>query len=56
MKLVDALVTCLRDWGVDHLFGVSGAYIEHVLDAIVVGLERMLRVGFTIEGEIVWSP
>jgi acetolactate synthase-1/2/3 large subunit len=34
MKLVDALVTTLRDWDVRYVFGVSGANIEHVHDAI----------------------
>jgi acetolactate synthase I/II/III large subunit len=34
MKLVDALVQALRDWGVRYVFGVSGANIEHVHDAI----------------------
>jgi len=34
MKLVDALVTTLRDWGVGYVFGVSGANIEHVHDGI----------------------
>jgi len=34
MQLADALVTTLRDWGVRHVFGVSGANIEHVHDAI----------------------
>ncbi len=34
MKLADALVTTLRDWGVDYLFGVGGANIEHVFDAV----------------------
>jgi len=34
LKLSDALVTALRDWGVDQIFGVSGANIEHVHDAI----------------------
>lgn len=34
MILADALVTALRDWGVKQLFGVSGANIEHVHDAV----------------------
>ena len=34
MKLADALVTTLRDFGIRHLFGVSGANIEHVHDAV----------------------
>src|SRR5947199_110498 len=34
MKLVDALVGALRDWDVGYVFGVSGANIEHVHDAI----------------------
>lgn len=34
MKLVDALVISLRDWGVDFIFGVSGANIEHLHDAV----------------------
>ncbi len=34
MTLVEALVTTLRDWGLDYLFGVSGANIEHVHDAV----------------------
>ncbi len=34
MKLVDALVTALRDWDLRFVFGVSGANIEHVHDAI----------------------
>jgi len=34
MKLVDALALALRDWGVGYVFGVSGANIEHVHDAI----------------------
>lgn len=35
MKLVDALVETLRNWGVRYVFGVSGANIEHLHDAIV---------------------
>jgi acetolactate synthase-1/2/3 large subunit len=34
MILADALATALRDWGVDYVFGVSGANIEHLHDAI----------------------
>ncbi|MFD0383584.1 thiamine pyrophosphate-binding protein [Streptomyces stramineus] len=34
MRLADALVTTLRDWDVRYVFGVSGANIEHVHDAI----------------------
>ena len=34
MRLCDALVTTLRDWDVRYVFGVSGANIEHVHDAI----------------------
>lgn len=34
MKLVDALVETLRDWQIGYVFGVSGANIEHVHDAI----------------------
>ncbi|MFT4978836.1 MAG: acetolactate synthase-1/2/3 large subunit [Myxococcota bacterium] len=34
LRLVDALVSALRDWGVGDIFGVSGANIEHVHDAI----------------------
>jgi acetolactate synthase I/II/III large subunit len=34
MKLADALVTTLRDWGLEYLFGVSGANIEHLHDAV----------------------
>jgi acetolactate synthase-1/2/3 large subunit len=34
MKLADALVTTLRDWNLRYLFGVSGANIEHVHDAV----------------------
>lgn len=34
MKLADALVTTLRDWGLGYVFGVSGANIEHLHDAI----------------------
>src|SRR5690242_18077831 len=34
MKLADALITTLRDWGLEYLFGVSGANIEHLHDAV----------------------
>ena len=34
MKLADALVTTLRDWDLQCLFGVSGANIEHLHDAV----------------------
>ncbi len=34
MKLADALVVTLRDWGLEYLFGVSGANIEHLHDAV----------------------
>lgn len=34
MRLVDALTVTLRDWGVSYVFGVSGANIEHLHDAI----------------------
>ncbi len=34
MKLADALVTTLRDWDLQYLFGVSGANIEHLHDAV----------------------
>lgn len=34
MKLADALVTTLRDWGLEYLFGVGGANIEHLFDAV----------------------
>src|SRR5262245_42601155 len=34
MKLSEALVTTLRDWGLEYLFGVSGANIEHLHDAV----------------------
>lgn len=34
MTLADALVTTLRDWGLEYLFGVSGANIEHLHDAV----------------------
>ncbi|OZM70994.1 acetolactate synthase [Amycolatopsis antarctica] len=34
MRLADALVATLRDWDTRYVFGVSGANIEHVHDAI----------------------
>jgi acetolactate synthase-1/2/3 large subunit len=34
MTLADALVTTLRDWGLEFLFGVGGANIEHLHDAV----------------------
>jgi acetolactate synthase-1/2/3 large subunit len=34
MKLAEALVTTLRDWDLGYLFGVSGANIEHLHDAV----------------------
>lgn len=34
MKLAEALVTALRDWDLGYLFGVSGANIEHLHDAV----------------------
>jgi acetolactate synthase I/II/III large subunit len=34
MKLVDALVSTLKDWKVRFVFGVSGANIEHLHDSI----------------------
>jgi acetolactate synthase-1/2/3 large subunit len=34
MKLADALAETLRDWDVRYMFGVSGANIEHLHDAI----------------------
>lgn len=33
MKLADALVTTLRDWDLEYVFGVGGANIEHFYDA-----------------------
>lgn len=45
MRLADALVTALRDWGVAHVFGVSGANIEHLHDAIHrLGDDRLTSV------------
>ena len=34
MKIADAIVTCLRDLDLRYIFGVSGANIEHIHDAI----------------------
>ncbi|MFI0713756.1 thiamine pyrophosphate-binding protein [Streptomyces inhibens] len=34
MRVSDALVTLLRDWNTRYVFGVSGANIEHLHDAI----------------------
>ena len=34
MKLCDAIVCTLRDLDVGYLFGVSGANIEHIHDAV----------------------
>jgi acetolactate synthase I/II/III large subunit len=34
VELVDALVQTLRDWDVRYVFGVSGANIEHLHDAV----------------------
>ncbi len=34
MKLADALVSTLRDWNLEYVFGVGGANIEHVYDAV----------------------
>src|SRR6476620_10721331 len=34
MRLADALVTTLRDWDLQYVFGVGGANIEHVFDSI----------------------
>src|SRR5262249_32658305 len=34
MKLADALITTLRDWQLEYVFGVGGANIEHVYDSI----------------------
>src|SRR5262245_61076186 len=34
MTLAEALVITLRDWGLEYLFGVSGANIEHLHDAV----------------------
>jgi len=45
VNLADALATTLRDWGVRHVFGVSGANIEHFHDAIHrVGGDRLRSV------------
>ncbi|MES2503781.1 MAG: thiamine pyrophosphate-binding protein [Myxococcota bacterium] len=34
MKICDAIVTCLKEFGVEFIFGVSGANIEHIHDSI----------------------
>lgn len=34
MRLAEALVTTLRDWDLEYLFGVGGANIEHLYDAV----------------------
>src|SRR5262249_2523285 len=34
MTLAEALATTLRDWDLGYLFGVSGANIEHLHDAV----------------------
>ena len=45
MKLADALATTLRDWDLGYLFGVSGANIEHLHDAVHrLGGERFRSV------------
>jgi acetolactate synthase-1/2/3 large subunit len=45
MRLVDALVTTLRDWDLRYVFGVSGANIEHLHDAIhQLGGDRLSAV------------
>jgi acetolactate synthase-1/2/3 large subunit len=45
MQLADALVTTLRDWSIDYLFGVGGANIEHLLDAVHrLGNDRLKTV------------
>jgi len=45
MQLVDALVTTLRDWDVRYVFGVSGANIEHLHDAICrLGEDRLRSI------------
>ncbi len=46
MKLSDALVTTLRDWGLNYVFGVGGANIEHLYDAVHrLGQGRFRSVG-----------
>jgi len=45
MQLIDALVLTLRDIGVQHIFGVSGANIEHLHDAVY-------RLGSGVKGSI----
>jgi acetolactate synthase I/II/III large subunit len=45
VKLADALAVTLRDWGVQHVFGVSGANIEHFHDAVYrLGSGRLTAV------------
>lgn len=45
MLLADAIVTTLRDFDVSHVFGVSGANIEHIHDAIHrLGAEKINSV------------
>jgi acetolactate synthase-1/2/3 large subunit len=45
MTLADALITTLRDWNLQYLFGVGGANIEHVYDAVHrLGRERFHSV------------
>ena len=34
MKLIDALTLTLKDLGIEFVFGISGANIEHFHDAI----------------------
>jgi acetolactate synthase-1/2/3 large subunit len=34
MTLADALATTLRDWGLEYIFGVGGANIEHLYDSV----------------------
>lgn len=45
MWMADAIVTTLRDFHVSHVFGVSGANIEHIHDAIYrLGGDRLTSV------------
>jgi acetolactate synthase-1/2/3 large subunit len=45
MILADGLATALRDWGVGYVFGVSGANIEHLHDAVFrLGEDRLRSV------------
>ena len=45
LSLADALASTLRDWGVRYVFGVSGANIEHLHDAIHrLGGQRLTAV------------